>query len=95
MTETFERNFYKASAVCPKCGSGNPSPKYVPPNDFKAKMLWNQYSFNMTSYYMCRGKRNLLNVEPLPPTPEVIAAAIVPDRVDCLCQCGYQWSEKS
>ena len=27
----FERNFWKVSAVCPKCGSGNPEPAYVWP----------------------------------------------------------------
>lgn len=26
----FERNFYKPSAVCPKCGTGDPKPKWLP-----------------------------------------------------------------
>lgn len=26
----FERNFYKASAICPKCGTNEPKPKYYP-----------------------------------------------------------------
>jgi hypothetical protein len=88
----FERNFYKASAVCPKCGLGDPKPRYVPKNYtqyFQAFDMYWQYKATL-KVFSGYGK------EAIDPNniSEPSADLIVPDRVDCLCCCGYQWSEK-
>jgi len=85
---SFERNFYRVSAVCPKCGSNNPVPKYVPTDS-------TQYFQALNAYHKAKSYAYLFSDSFIQELEEPSIDLIVPDRVDCLCQCGYQWSEKS
>ena len=87
MSETFQRNFYKPSAVCPKCGSNNPTPKYIPPDSTR-------YFQAFDAYHRAKSYAYLFAESYISELKEPGIDLITPDRVDCLCQCGYQWSEK-
>ena len=78
--EPFKRNYWKEDAVCPKCGSGAPKPRYVP-EDRRV------YDSLLQSYYHDQIFTRRSGVTPS-------TDLIQPDRVDNLCRCGYQWSEK-
>lgn len=83
---SFDRNFYKASAECPKCGSGDHKPKYIPPD------LW-AYNFALNCWSMSlQAARYFEEPEPKPPNYEKL---MTPDKVINLCICGYEWEEKS
>jgi hypothetical protein len=85
---SFERNFYKASAVCPKCGLGNPEPRYVPVDTREYLMamdMYFEYKASLTVFDMTIGEGI---------TEPDFKVLTKPDRVDCLCRCGHQWSEK-
>lgn len=82
---SFKRNFYKASAVCPKCESSNPQPKYIRPD-----MTW--YNFQIDSWIFCRRAARDLEL-PEPEQPD-FNKSIIPDKVVCLCRCSHEWEEK-
>ena len=83
---SFERNFYKASAVCPKCGLGNPEPKYVPRDTTTYFLAYEMYCRCVSDIVFFSGTKEDFKAPP--------ESLITPDRVDCLCRCGHQWSEK-
>lgn len=95
---TFERNFYKPSAVCPKCGTSRPKPKYVPmdsSNYFFQLECWSrsvsQNFFGMfgESKVSYEDAKKAAGPEPDPDKHTV------PDKVVNLCICGHTWEEKS
>ena len=79
---SFERNFYKASAVCPKCGSDASKPKYVPPDYIRVDSAINCHfiSVDCSRYF---GK-------PAPKEPDYKSLVIL-DKVINACKCGYEW----
>jgi len=81
----FERNFYKASAVCPKCGSNDPKPKYIPPNHRTMNL---QIDFWILA---CSVSRHLKEPESVRPN---FRKFIIPEKVVNQCRCGYEWEEK-
>ncbi|VVB52778.1 Uncharacterised protein [uncultured archaeon] len=88
----FERNYYKPHATCPKCGSLDPKPKYVPQDAkryYDAMTNWHHLKHDIARIEATMGPVDW--VGELPPEPST--DLIKPDRVDCLCICGWQWSE--
>jgi len=81
----FERNYFKTNALCPKCGSSEPKPKYVP-EDRTAYLTMIRLNEDDRHYSM---RHSMVPLDIRPSTD-----LIVKDRVDCLCRCGFQWSAK-
>lgn len=81
----FERNFYKPSAVCPKCGTGNPKPKYHPPDCRFYFMVMDMWC-RMKSDYQLYGLGEV-------PAQRPSMNMVEPDYVACLCICGHEWKE--